>query len=117
VRIPAHDWRQYPDNPSRMSPAAAGRDAIRAGDHVTAADAYLLQAAFEIGEAERGRALTAADVCARLSLRDAIHEATATLKEIAGRQIESTQDLDRTIQKATNAAVEELRRATVKEVA
>lgn len=58
-----------------------------------------------------------AQVYATLSLRDSIQEITATLKEVANRQIDSTQGLDETIKKATNVTVVELRRATMKEVA
>jgi hypothetical protein len=95
VRLPssAPDWREYPQNPSRLHPAVAGRDAVREGDHATAADAYLLAAAFETGHTERHNALKAADICATLALRDSLQEVTSEIKRIAHEVIDSNNEL------------------------
>lgn len=61
--------------------------------------------------------LDEAKVWALLSHRDAVLESTATLKEVANRQIDSTLDLDQTVKKATNHVVTEMRRANVREAA
>lgn len=94
---PEHaNWREYPDaepGALRVEPSVAARDAIRAGNHVDAADAYLLQAAFESGAAERANDLKAADICATLAMRDAIGQLEATIKHATVRLTESNADV------------------------
>lgn len=77
----------------------------------------LIEANGEDDTLRKQNLLRAAQLVATCSLTDAVNECTATLKEVANRQIDSTQDLEATIKKATNHVVIELRKATVRPAA
>ena len=108
-----------PDRGQYREPSPTWTEARQSTDHADKAYEAMIQAKFAWQDGPELVAfyMDCAKVSAQLALVDKIEEITATLKEVANRQIDSAQDLDRTIQKATNALVREVRRATVKEVA
>lgn len=79
-----------PDHESALS---AAREFLRDGNHADAAQAFLLHGEFTSGVEERRNTLMAADICAKLSIRDALQEATATMREVGRRQVESNDEL------------------------
>lgn len=96
----AQHWRKHPSDLHADYAMSAMHEAYKEKDSLA-----------------RRHQMQVAEIHALLSLRDAVIECSSTLKEVANRQIDSTQGLDETLKTATNAVVREMRKATLKEVA
>lgn len=117
MRLPADEARQVRDS-FREPPQSFG-DARKSTDHADKAYEFMTGAKFSAGDDPEARRMMmdCAKVHAHLAMMDKLEELTATLREIVTSQCDSMRELDATIQKATNAMIAEVRRATVKEVA
>ena len=87
---------------------------VRGDYYADCAVGALIQAMGEKDTPKRANDLKDAQVYATLSLRDAVLEATATVKEIATRDIEATIELSATMKRAANSIHSAVRRETVK---
>lgn len=97
---PTEHWRKHPSD-----------------YHADCATGELIAAGQEADSIMRDHKMRVAEVHALLSVRDALLETTATLREVVGSSIETNAELSQTIKTATKAVVVEMRKATVKPVA